>query len=295
MRKAARLHRAGSARRPLRHGRRAQAHHPRPRDGPASSSWRTCRSRAWCRAGLESGSHRRVPGAPAAATMRAMRERFEAARAPRQGAALRRPARRADGKATVGLVELDAHARVRQHRAHRQRRALRDAPLLRQSADRAGPGRRARSHRGRRVRRPAARSALISERGCEHARRDAPRRSRRRRSAMSPSASTSSASAVDALGDRVTVDAHGAAGRQHQRASAASSAICRSSRRRTPPGARCSRMQRSAEARLRLRAGDRQGHSAGLGARRLGGFGGRARWWPPMRCCRQPLHASSSC
>ncbi len=53
--KALGLHRARSARRPLGHGRGPQADHPRPRDGPAASRWRTSRSRASCQ--------RRLPNA----------------------------------------------------------------------------------------------------------------------------------------------------------------------------------------------------------------------------------------
>ena len=49
-----------------------------------------------------------------------------------------------DGHAQVGLVELPALASVRQHRADRQRRALPDRALRPESADRAGPRRRAR-------------------------------------------------------------------------------------------------------------------------------------------------------
>ena len=65
---AARLHGAGSARRPVRHRRGAQAHHPGARDGPAAGARR--------RAGGEPGAarsgwrlHRRVPGRPDAVTM----------------------------------------------------------------------------------------------------------------------------------------------------------------------------------------------------------------------------------
>ena len=79
---------------------------------------------------------------------------------------------------------------VRQHRAHRQRRALRHAALLRQSAHRAGTGCRSGGHRRRRVRRPAAPGGLSRSAAVSAAPRAQPRRSRRPRSATSPSAST---------------------------------------------------------------------------------------------------------
>ena len=66
------------------------------------------------------------------------------------GAALRR----ADRCRRHGDRRFDAagcQARLRQHCAHRQRGALRDSPLLRQSLDRAGSRRRSRSDRRRRV------------------------------------------------------------------------------------------------------------------------------------------------
>ena len=109
-RAAARLHRAGSARRPLGHGRGAQAHHPRPRDGPAA--------RARGRQGREPGAgrprrglDRGIHGAAAAATTPPCAERLEAARA--RGKVLRYvgAARRPTGEATVGLVELDTRTR----------------------------------------------------------------------------------------------------------------------------------------------------------------------------------------
>ena len=89
----------------------------------------------------------------------AMQKRLEGARA--RDKVLRYVGRiTAAGEATVGLAELDAQPCLRQHRADGQRGALRHAPLLRQSADRAGSGRRSRGHRRRRVRRPAAPGGL---------------------------------------------------------------------------------------------------------------------------------------
>ena len=76
----ARLHRAGSARRPVGHGRGAQADHSRPRDGPGP--------RAARREGGEPGADRAcrrldrgVHGAACRATTQPMRARLEAARA----------------------------------------------------------------------------------------------------------------------------------------------------------------------------------------------------------------------
>ncbi len=109
-------------------------------------------------AGLESGSIEhfmsRLPRHDAA-----MRERFDKARGARQSVALRRegdcPGSR-DGRCGRARCETC----VRQHRPHGQCGALRDPTILRQSADRAGAGRRSRGHRGRCVRRPVAGSVL---------------------------------------------------------------------------------------------------------------------------------------
>jgi len=122
----ARLHRARSARRPVGHGRRPQADHPGARDGP--------QARARRRAGREprAGRARRLwrrglPRAPA-------RVRCANAGATRGGtspwprAALRRfgRCRRARPGGCRRTADL---APVREHRAHRQHRALPDRAL----------------------------------------------------------------------------------------------------------------------------------------------------------------------
>src|SRR4029077_18104477 len=95
--------------------------------------------------------------------------------------------------------------RVCQHRAHRQRGALRDAALLRQPAHRAGTGGGTGGHRRRGVRRPAAAGRLsggaaVSAAALERAAVCAP-----------PSVGNVAIGfdilgfAVEALGDRVTV------------------------------------------------------------------------------------------
>ena len=155
------------------------------------------------------GSRRRAPSRSSSRSLprydAAMRERFEAR--ARRGKVLRYVGRhhRRRARPRSGCSELDAQARLRQHRAHRQRGALRHAPLLQQPAHRAGPGRRAGSHRGRRVRRPAAPRRPTWEHGCERVHGRGAPHSRRPRSATSPSASTSWDLRSMRSGDRVTV------------------------------------------------------------------------------------------
>ena len=288
-RAAARLHRARSARRPLRHGRRAQAHHPRPRDGPDARARRTCRWRAWCRPASQRARSRSSWRSCRSYDARDARSASTAARGARQGAALRRAAHRRRARRPSACVELDAHARLRQHRAHRQRRALRHAPLLRQSAHRAGPGRGAGSDRRRRVRRPAARWRPTSERACER------RRHAERATAFAPASVGNVAIGFDILGfcgRCARRPRHGERARRARASSitrdhAASPAICRSSRSDNTAGrALLAHAARRCSPDFGFEHRDRQGHSARLGPRRLGGLRRRRRWSRPMRCCR---------
>ena len=136
--KAQGLHRTGSARRSVGHGRRAQAHHSRPRNGadPGDGG----------RAGGRLGARRLTRKCSVEEFMARLPE-FDAAMAAsaggraqqESGAALRRP----DRCRRQGHRRPDAprrQARLCEYRADRQCGAFRDAPLLRQSADRAGPG-----------------------------------------------------------------------------------------------------------------------------------------------------------
>src|ERR1700730_4638255 len=126
---------------------------PDPRDGPAAGA-----------AGRESGKpgaggagerlDRGVHGAAAPVRRRLCRSPGGCARAP-QAAALQRQAERG-GRGHRGPDRARCAPPVCQHCAHRQRRALRDAALLRQPAHRAGTRGRTRGHRRRRVCRPAA-------------------------------------------------------------------------------------------------------------------------------------------
>ena len=156
-RQGQRLHRARSARRPVGHGRGAQADHPRRARWACRSSLRTSQleglvpAERWRAARAEEFMDR-LPELDAS-----MLRRLEAARA--QGRVLRYVASldAATQRATVGLVELDRIASVRQHQPHRQHRPVHHRPLRPQSARRAGPRRRSERHGGRRVRRSAAR------------------------------------------------------------------------------------------------------------------------------------------
>ena len=131
--------------------------------GGATSSWRACRKSTRPCASV---SRRR---ARAASVLRYV------------GAAGRR-----QGRATVGLVELDRSHLVCEHQPHRQRRQLHDQPLRPQSAHRARTRRGAGGHGGRRLRRPAARLRVSRGARCDAARpghrvRAGERRQRRRR------------------------------------------------------------------------------------------------------------------
>ena len=186
--------------------------------------------------GLEKGTHRRFPGQ----TTEVRRRDEEALRrggGARQGAALHGPAHgRRQGHRGRGRAR--SHACLRQHRAHRQRGALRHGALQLESADRAGPGRRTRSDRGRRVRRPAARVLATSGRTCERG---------SKATAFAPASAANVAIgfdilgfSVDVLGDSRDRRAHRQAGRGHHRRHAAWSPTFRATRRRTPRAARCS-------------------------------------------------------
>ena len=125
--KAQGLHRAGSARRPLGHGRRAQADHPGARDGAATCELARRRSsKASCRRRSRSATAEeflaRVPEVDAGHA-RALRGGARA----RQGAALRRAARRRQRRATVGPRGARPLASLREHQPDRQRRQLHDA------------------------------------------------------------------------------------------------------------------------------------------------------------------------
>ena len=191
-------------------------------------------------------------------------------------AALRRLARCRDRQGVGRPGRARALAHVREHRSHRQRRAFPDAALQPESAGRAGPGRRTGSHGGRRVRRSAARVRVSRARSCEHADRRPPH-SRRPASATSPSASTSSATAFRRSAIASPRDASPSPACASPRSRARPS-ICRASRSATPPGWPCSAWCATCKLDFGIELDDREGHSARLRARRLGGFGrGRRR------------------
>ncbi len=162
-----------------------------------------------------------------------MQKRYEAAKA--QGKVLRYVGRiTAKGEATVGLVELDRKHAFAEHRAHRQRGALRDPALQQERADRAGPGRRPRSDGRRRVRRSAASLGLPGSTPV----------TRRTATAFAPASVANVAIgfdilgfSVDSLGDRVTLTRSDTPASACSR-SAAWPKTCRSKRRRTRPVAR---------------------------------------------------------
>ena len=162
------LHRARSARRPVGHRRRAQADHPRPRDGTAA--------RAGRRAARKPGAARRCEQCTLDEFLERlpefdapMAERLRGRARPRPGAALRRLARRADRQGPVGLVELDrSHTFANINLTDNVVRFL-TAALQPESAGRAGPGRRPRSDRRRRVRATCCACAPTWARNCEHA------------------------------------------------------------------------------------------------------------------------------
>ena len=159
--------------------------------------------------------------------------------------------------------------------------------LLRQSAHRAGTGGGTGGDRRRRVRRPAAagglpRGAAVSAAG-----------SAERATAFAPASVGNVAIgfdilgfSVDALGDRVTVSVRDTPGVRDPRHRAAWRASCRARPRDNTAGRALLALLEALRPGFGFEHRDRQGHSAGIGPRRLGGLRGRPRWWRPMRCCR---------
>ena len=167
-----------------------------------------------------------------------MKKRFDAARRARQGAALRRPAHRGrQGHGRRGRAR--PLACLREHRAHRQRRAFATArynpnPLIVQGPG-AGPAVTAAACSP-----TCCACARTSERACERVGRAARRRSRRPRRQRRHRLRH-----PGLLGRRAR--RHGARskrtdkpGVRHHRRRPASSRTFRAIRSRTPPAARCS-------------------------------------------------------
>jgi hypothetical protein len=244
----------------------------------------TCASRAWCR-----------PASRRARSTNSWRDCPSTT--PRCGSASRRRRARgkvlryvgrlaADGTATVGVVELDARHAFANIALTDNVVRFATEPLLQQSADRAGPGRRSRSHGRRHLRRSAAalrlsRSAPVNlsrpshclRTGLGRQRRDRFRHPRLRgRRARRPHHRDALADA----GVRITGCDRGVVHRPAARAGA------------QHRGPRAAGAEQGAEAGFRLRDAHREGHSAGLGPRRFGGLGRRRRG-RGQRAARQPL------
>ena len=245
-------------------------------------------------AGLEKGSIDDFLERPAASTTATCSERFDAARGARQGAALRGPAhRRRQGHGGRRRARCKTHAfaniALTDNVVRFATRRYCNNPLIVQ-----GPG------AGPEVTAGGVFADLlravppISERACERPRaRNGVRAGfgrQRRHRLRHPRLLRSMRWAT-----RHRRRAREQAGRRDHAPSAASSSDLPRDPEKNTAGRALLAHAGGAEARLRLRDGDRQGHSARLGPRRLGGVRGRARWSRRMRCCRQPLHASSSC
>ena len=246
----------------------------------------TSSSRASCRPASRRRLDRGIHGSAAAATTAPMRSASRRrARAARCCATSARST--ADGRGDGRPRRARCPPRVRQHRPDRQHRALRHrgaTATTRSSCrvrarDRRSPPAgvfadllRVCAYLGAQLVTPPARRAA---RDGVRAGLGRQRRHRLRRPGL--------------LGGRARRSRHRARARRARaceiaRDRAASRASCRSSREqqhRRPGGAGAAR---GAEARLRLRARDRQGHSARFGPRRLGGVRGRRPWLRPTRC-----------
>ena len=232
----------------------------------------------------------------------AMRQRLERARA--RGKVLRyvgrltceragrdaRGHRCGDGRSDGARGE----ASLRQHRAHRQRGALRYAPLLRQSAHRPGAGGRTRGHGRGCVRRPAAPLPLTLGRDFDASMPSAGHRfragvGRQRRNRLRHSG---------LLGGGAGRSRHGEPRRDEQASRSPTitgvAGTLPTNPAQNTAGPRVARHAGGAAPGLRLRDADRQGDSARLRPRGLGRLGRRGGGGGQCAAARSPA-ASSSC
>ena len=234
-------------------------------------------------------------------TMRRCRRATHAAQARGQGAALRRPRSTADGKATVGAGRTGrdatpfANIALTDNIVRFATARYCNNPLIVQGPG-AGPevtagGVFADLLRLARLPGSAPVRRLTEESACHAPSR---RPSRRPPSATSAIGFDILGFSVDALGDRVTRAPHRRAGRAHHGHQRRGRRPAAGRRRRTPPAARCMAMSEALTPDFGFELSHRQGHSAGLGPRRLGGLG-RGRGGRGQCAAAEALHASSSC